>query len=85
MSAALHRLARRLEAGAEFNIALDEATQFLKKAGFDKIDYVTAVDPDTLKALTGKRAEPGFEGRVLGAGWVGKTRLIDNMGFCRPK
>lgn len=85
MSATLHRLARRLEAGAEFNTALDEATQFLEKAGFDKIDYVTAVDPNTLKALTGETADPGVEGRVLGAGWVGKTRLIDNMGFCRPK
>lgn len=84
MSAALHRACRRLEAGASLKSVLTEAEQLLEKAGFDKIDYVTAVDPATLEALAGEYAEPAAEGRLLGAGWVGKTRLIDNMGYCRP-
>lgn len=84
MQAALHRLCRRLEAGANREEAIAEAHGFLLKSGFDKVDYVTAVDPATLEALTGETVAPDFIGRVLGAGWVGETRLIDNMGFERP-
>jgi len=40
-----------------------EAAQMLLTAGFDKVDYVTAKSNWS---------------RVLAAGWVGKTRLIDN-------
>ena len=45
--------------------ALTEAREMLLTAGFDKVDYVTYREEWK---------------RVLAAGWVGKTRLIDNCG-----
>ena len=83
MSAALHRAARRISLGLAVEAALDEARARIVSAGFDKLDYVSAVDPLTLKDLPDGAIEPGFEGRILGAAWLGKTRLIDNMGFQR--
>lgn len=81
---ALHRARCRIEAGTEIETALAEARVYMLASGFSKVDYVTAVDPQTLEALTGPHATPGATGRLLGAGWFGKTRLIDNIGFCRP-
>ena len=43
--------------------ALADAREMLLKCGFDKVDYVTY--------------KPEWN-RILAAGWVGKTRLIDN-------
>lgn len=82
--AALHRARCRIEAGTKIDIALAEAKAHLKACGFTKIDYVTTADPANLQALTDKYAQPALEGRLLGAAWYGKTRLIDNMAFCRP-
>ena len=83
MSAALHRAATRISIGVPVGTALEEARARIIAAGFDKLDYVSAVDPLTLKDLSDAPIEPGFEGRILGAGWMGATRLIDNMGFRR--
>ena len=83
MSAALHRAARRISLGLAVEVALEEARTRILSAGFDKLDYVSAVDPLTLKDLPNGAIEPGFEGRILAAAWRGKTRLIDNMGFHR--
>lgn len=83
LSAALHRACQRLSAGASVEEVLEEARARILAAGFAKLDYVSAVDPQTLKDLPSGPVAPGFEGRVLGAAWMGKTRLIDNMGFRR--
>lgn len=83
LSAALHRAASRISVGVPVEEALAEARLRVVSAGFDKLDYVSAVDPQTLQALPGGPIEPGFEGRILGAAWMGPTRLIDNMGFRR--
>ncbi len=83
MSAALHRAAHRISLGLAVEAALEEARARILSAGFDKLDYVSAVDPLTLKDLPEGPIETGFEGRILAAGWLGKTRLIDNMGFQR--
>ena len=48
---------------------LADAEQMLLTAGFDKVDYVAY------------RADWG---RILAAGWVGKTRLIDNCEAQKP-
>lgn len=82
--AALHRARCRIEAGTEIETALAEAHGHLVASGFSKVDYVTAVDPETLETLTSSYAAPGVTYRLLGAGWFGKTRLIDNLGVCRP-
>ena len=80
---ALHRASCRIEAGGEIEKILKEARAYLRNSGFRKVDYVTTADPQNLRALTSKYAESGVEGRILGAAWIGKTRLIDNIGFCR--
>lgn len=83
MSSALHRAASRISIGVPVDDALGEARARIEAAGFDRLDYVSAVDPDSLQDLPGGPIASGFEGRVLAAAWMGKTRLIDNMGFKR--
>lgn len=83
--ASLHRAAKRIEAGTAVERALYEAKILLAKGGFDGVDYVSAVAPDTLEDLPAGPAAPGTEGRLLGAARIGKTRLIDNIGFMRPE
>lgn len=83
ISAALHRACSRIAIGTPVDTALSEARQTIEAAGFDKLDYVSAVDPQSLLDLLNGAVETGQEGRVLAAAWMGKTRLIDNMGFRR--
>lgn len=83
MSSVLHRAAIRLSIGRPVETVLSEARARILAAGFDKLDYVSAVDPMTLKDLPSGPVSPGAEGRVLGAAWMGPTRLIDNLGFRR--
>ncbi|MEM7459827.1 MAG: pantoate--beta-alanine ligase [Pseudomonadota bacterium] len=81
MSAALHRARCRIAIGVPVEEALREARARISAAGFRTLDYVSAVDPMSLEDLPNGAIVPGQVGRVLGAGWMGKTRLIDNMGF----
>lgn len=84
ISSVLHRASCRLFAGRPVDLVLKEASAAINRAGFDKLDYVSAVDPQTLEDLEGGPVAAGFEGRILAAAWLGKTRLIDNMKFTRP-
>lgn len=59
----LYKAAHDIDGGAQAEVACADATSALLTAGFDKVDYVTY--------------KPAWK-RVLVAGWVGKTRLIDN-------
>jgi pantoate--beta-alanine ligase len=52
----------------------------LEAAGF-KVDYLDVRDAATLAPLAGDRGGPV---RVLVAAWLGKTRLIDNIGVAHP-
>jgi pantoate--beta-alanine ligase len=55
------------------------ACRHLKMAGW-RVDYVELRDAETLQI-------PGPDSQrlvVLGAAWLGKTRLIDNLDFARP-
>ncbi|MEM8616725.1 MAG: pantoate--beta-alanine ligase [Pseudomonadota bacterium] len=83
ISAALHRAQRRIGLGQPIAVALEEARAHILGAGFTKLDYVCAVDPQTLQDLPGQPAVPGIPGRLLAAAWMGQTRLIDNLGFIR--
>ncbi len=84
MQAALHRASMRLNAGAIPSDALEEARAFVMKAGFTSLDYVSLVDPDTLLNLPEDTPlKPGQVARLLGAAWMGKTRLIDNISATR--
>jgi len=55
-----------------------EAADALIAAGFAKVDYIAVADAETLGPF---EARAGRAGRVLAAAWLGKTRLIDNVGF----
>lgn len=83
ISAALHRARKRIEVGRDVAEVLDEARARILQAGFDKLDYVSAVSPDSLLDMPDGPVEHGTDGRLLAAAWLGKTRLIDNMGFNR--
>ena len=83
LQAALHRASIRLSLGGLPSIALDEARGLIADAGFTKLDYVSLVDPDTLEDLADAPLAPGSVARLLGAAWMGKTRLIDNVSVTR--
>lgn len=83
MSSALHRARCRIAIGLPVEEALNEARARVSAAGFRSLDYVAAVDPLSLEDLPPGPVALGQVGRVLGAGWMGQTRLIDNMGFQR--
>ena len=71
----LRELARRIEQGDDVGTAIADGIAQLSRAGFTKIDYVEAVDAETLAPFTsGDRP-----GRILAAAWLGRTRLIDNV------
>ncbi len=54
----------------------EEAAAELTAAGFSKVDYIAVRAADTLQVVSDAGARPL---RVLGAAWLGTTRLIDNV------
>jgi pantoate--beta-alanine ligase len=69
--------AQKLRAGVTVAEAEAQARQALLAAGFTRVDYVEARDPDDLSRLgPGAIARPA---RLLAAALVGRTRLIDNL------
>jgi len=83
ISAALHRARCRMAIGVPVKEALTEARARIGQAGFDRLDYVSAVAPESLDDLPGEALISGQDARVLAAAWMGKTRLIDNLGLQR--
>lgn len=81
--AALHRASVRLSLGAQPAEVLAEARGHVMTAGFKSVDYIELVDPDTLQALPNEPLEKGAVARLLGAAWLGRTRLIDNVSVMR--
>ena len=70
---ALQAAAQALRGGAPASEVEASAGAALKAAGFDPIDYVSVVDPDTLQPVAAAPA------RILVAAHLGRTRLIDNL------
>lgn len=84
MYAALHRASVRLCLGALPREVRAEAEAHILRAGFRSVDYISLVDPDTLAALPDDTPlAQGSAARLLGAGWLGRTRLIDNLSVSR--
>lgn len=70
----LRHTAANILAGAPIASCLDNATQRILAAGFDKIDYLDLRDPEELAVPS--TAHPDH--RLFVAAWLGTTRLIDN-------
>ncbi|MEL6955592.1 MAG: pantoate--beta-alanine ligase [Pseudomonadota bacterium] len=69
-----------LESGhSDLDTVLEVARATILEAGFSSVDYVSAVDPATLEDLSKDKSRWPAEARILGAAWLGKTRLIDNL------
>ncbi|MET0192406.1 MAG: pantoate--beta-alanine ligase [Hyphomicrobiaceae bacterium] len=77
MHRAIREVAARVAGGSDIEEATSAAKAALMQAGFGKIDYVEVRDAVTLKPV---RPDAGRPLRVLAAAWLGKTRLIDNVG-----
>jgi pantoate--beta-alanine ligase len=71
----LEQAAEKIRGGKDAQLATRAASRSLTTLGF-KVDYVAARNAETL-AVPEKRDEPI---RILAAAWMGKTRLIDNIG-----
>jgi pantoate--beta-alanine ligase len=72
---ALDQAAQKIASGGLIKDALDVATEQMKMAGFQSVDYVALVDGATLQPVT-KLTDSA---RLLAAARIGKTRLIDNL------
>ena len=83
MQAALHRAAMRLSIGAMPSDVLQEARDLIMASGFREMNYVSLVDPASLEDLPDAPMSHGTVARLLGAAWLGKTRLIDNISVTR--
>jgi pantoate--beta-alanine ligase len=75
----LHRtltaVADRISVGSVVDDAVALGARDLLDAGFGRVDYIEVRDADSLDPWPGPRRP----GRVLGAAWLGRTRLIDNV------
>jgi len=72
---ALHAAARALVKGVALDGVLIAARAAIAEAGFGQVDYVTLTDAASLRMLE-RFDRPA---RLLGAAWIGRTRLIDNV------
>ena len=72
----LHEAIKAVHHGAAIADTEAEASRHLLAAGFTSVDYVAIRDAASL-ALIADVSKPA---RILAAAWLGKTRLIDNMG-----
>ena len=79
----MRETAALLEGGAGIRAATDAAKAEILAAGFTQVDYVEARRADTLAPFGAESCPSGASGRLLIAARLGKTRLIDNMGFVR--
>lgn len=72
---ALHQAAQEIRDGQPVDEALQRGREALEDAGFSRIDYFALVDAASLEPLEAKREAM----RLLAAGTIGTTRLIDNV------
>lgn len=72
----LTEVAHAAASGASIAHLKAAAQMRLLTLGFAKVDYVEVRDAETLEPYD---VDAGRPGRVLGAAWLGRTRLIDNV------
>lgn len=75
MNKILRAMGDDIASGKSLAAAEDSAREALLRAGFERVDYITARNAETLAA-----PEQGDKNlRLLAAAWLGRARLIDNM------
>jgi len=72
---ALINSGKEIANGAAVAASVAAAKSELLNAGFTKVDYIAVCDPASLEELESVAGEA----RLLGAAWLGQTRLIDNI------
>jgi len=77
LSRALFEAGDRARAGERRSAALQQGARAVLEGAGARVDYVEVVHPETLRPLA--EAAPGS--RMLVAAFVGRTRLIDNLGL----
>jgi len=80
---ALDYARRAILDGTQVRMALDTGRKMLVEAGFSRIDYFALVDAATLEPLEPLESAKG-QMRLIAAGAIGATRLIDNLALDVP-
>lgn len=73
--AAITRAADDIRAGHADRMAIREAAEAMRKAGFERVEYIELRDAETLMPSD----DPRRPRRMLAAAWVDGVRLIDNI------
>jgi pantoate--beta-alanine ligase len=80
LNVVMTQLAQAVAGGAAAGPSEAAAADALIAAGFDSVDYIEVRHADDLSSL-GPGPIGDAPARVLAAAWLGKTRLIDNIGI----
>lgn len=73
--AAIMRAADDIRAGHADRMAIREAAETMRKAGFERVEYIELRDAETLMPSD----DPRRPRRMLAAAWIDGVRLIDNI------
>ncbi len=73
--AAMSRAVADIRAGQSDRMAIREAAEAVRGAGFDRVEYIELRDAGTLMPSD----DPTRPRRMLAAAWLGGVRLIDNI------
>ncbi|MGL6211780.1 MAG: pantoate--beta-alanine ligase, partial [Paracoccaceae bacterium] len=73
--AAITRAANDIRAGQSDRMAIREAAEKMRAAGFERVEYIELRDAGTLLPSD----DPTRPRRMLAAAWAGGVRLIDNI------
>ena len=74
----LNEISERAMNGEQIPILVEKAEKRLIGSGFTKVDYLAVCNTHNFKEINS--LEPSTY--VLGAAWLGETRLIDNIQIC---
>ena len=74
----LNEISERAKNGEQIPILVEKAEKRLIGSGFTKVDYLAVCNTHNFKEINS--LEPSTY--VLGAAWLGETRLIDNIQIC---
>jgi pantoate--beta-alanine ligase len=73
--AAISRAADEIRAGHADRMAIREAAETMRAAGFERVEYIELRDAETLMPSD----DPRRPRRMLAAAWIDGVRLIDNI------